>query len=116
MTTAARLRSGKQEYTVPLHQLAGRWQGAFATLWSAPPQIRRGDTAEDGDMAGWLRQRFTVIDGTTELVDTATAINKRVAAFQVANGLQPDGIAGPVTLMALNRLSKVREPRLKVER
>jgi general secretion pathway protein A len=35
-----------------------------------------------------------------------------VAAFQVVQGLPADGRAGPLTLMQLNRVAGVDEPRL----
>ncbi|WP_409970417.1 peptidoglycan-binding domain-containing protein [Piscinibacter sp.] len=40
----------------------------------------------------------------------------RVFAFQLAQGLQPDGLAGPLTLMQLTRASGIDEPRLKTVR
>jgi general secretion pathway protein A len=40
------------------------------------------------------------------------ALPARVAAFQVARGLPPDGVAGPLTVMLLNRATGVDEPRL----
>jgi general secretion pathway protein A len=66
-------------------------------------------------MAEWLRERFAVIDGGSDLGDVAM-LNRRVAEFQRAHGLQPDAVAGPVTLMALNRASRIDEPALLVER
>jgi general secretion pathway protein A len=50
------------------------------------------------------------------VLSDAVAINRRVAEFQVAHGLQPDAVAGPLTLMMLNRFSKVSEPQLMIER
>jgi general secretion pathway protein A len=39
-----------------------------------------------------------------------------VSTFQRAQGLKPDGIAGPTTFMQLNRVSGVDEPRLSTAR
>ena len=39
-----------------------------------------------------------------------TTLRSRVAAFQQAQGLTPDGVAGPTTLMQINRASGVAEP------
>jgi general secretion pathway protein A len=36
----------------------------------------------------------------------------RVLAFQLTQGLAPDGLAGPLTLKQLNRASGIDEPRL----
>ena len=43
------------------------------------------------------------------------ALRRRVFAFQVVQGLPLDGLAGPLTLMQLNRASGIDEPRLKTE-
>ena len=40
----------------------------------------------------------------------------RLQAFQRAQGLAPDGLAGPMTFMLLNRATGVDEPRLAAER
>ena len=40
------------------------------------------------------------------------ALRGKVFAFQLAQGLRPDGIAGPTTFMHLNRALGVAEPRL----
>jgi general secretion pathway protein A len=39
-------------------------------------------------------------------------VKARVLAFQLARGLRPDGLAGPTTLMQLNRAVGIDEPRL----
>jgi general secretion pathway protein A len=44
------------------------------------------------------------------------ALRSKVQSFQVAQGLKPDGLAGPITLMQLNRATGVDEPRLHTER
>jgi general secretion pathway protein A len=40
------------------------------------------------------------------------ALRARLQAFQLAQGLQPDGRPGPLTLMQLNRVAGVAEPHL----
>ena len=42
----------------------------------------------------------------------AASLRQRIAAFQAAEGLPADGMAGPRTLMHLNRATGVDEPRL----
>ena len=44
------------------------------------------------------------------------ALKSEVYAFQLAQGLKPDGIAGPTTFMQLNRATGIDEPRLQTER
>jgi general secretion pathway protein A len=59
-------------------------------------------------LAEWVAARIPGAPGTS--------LKARVSAFQVANGLRPDGMAGPLTLMQINRASGVDEPRLHSER
>jgi general secretion pathway protein A len=43
----------------------------------------------------------------------AQAMIKQVREFQRTQGLEPDGIIGPLTFMRLNRIAGISEPRLK---
>ena len=43
---------------------------------------------------------------------TGQTLRARLQAFQVAHGLKPDGLAGPMTLMQINQAAGVLEPRL----
>ncbi|MBT9489957.1 MAG: AAA family ATPase [Rubrivivax sp.] len=90
---------------VSLATLASRWTGEFATLWRLPPS--------DGT-AAWINARLAGEQAGT-LPDGAP-LRSRVEAFQRAQGLAVDGRAGPLTLMQLNRVAAVAEPRLTGER
>ena len=111
---SALFRSGDAQQIVPLTDLAGRWHGDFATFWLPPAGYRAGGSSS-GESAtrDWLGQRFSTLDGTTPGIDAPLAA--RVSAFQLAHGLEPDGRAGPQTLMQLNRAIGVDEPRLQLE-
>lgn len=64
--------------------------------------------AEGSPVAHWL-------DGRLDLVDPGghgRPLSQRVFAFQLAQGLSPDGLAGPQTLMQLNRATGIDEPKL----
>ena len=113
---SATLQLGGTRYRVPLAALSTVWRGDFATLWRSPPNYRRklmeGDT---GPAVDWLSARMASLHG--EAVPTGTIrfdeqLKARVHAFQLAQGLTPDGVAGSTTLMLLNRLTGVDEPRL----
>jgi general secretion pathway protein A len=95
---------------VPLVELARHWRGDFATLWRVPPGYREGQlvTAADPALSGWLSQRLSRVDG-----GVGGSLAERVSAFQLAQGLVADGLAGALTLMQLNRASGVDEPRLQ---
>jgi general secretion pathway protein A len=108
----ATLRIGGVTQTVSLASLAEIWRGDFSTFWRAPPGYPKKSGAGE-PLADWLAARLATLQGVTP---DAQALRPRVQAFQLAQGLQADGVAGPVTLMQLNRATGVDEPRLKSER
>ncbi len=108
----ATLGVGDVETTVPLAELARVWRGEFATFWRAPPGYREGDITNTAAGGAWLAQRLSAADGQVGSATNREALRSRVATFQLANGLTPDGVAGPLTLMQLGRASGSDEPRL----
>lgn len=109
----ARLRIGSTQTTLPLNQLAQVWRGEFATFWRAPPGYRAGALAGAGSvLEPWLRERLAAIGPAGAMAAGEQGLTARVFAFQLAHGLEPDGLAGPLTLMQINRASGVDEPRL----
>ena len=106
----ATLRLGAQAVRVPMVELARDWRGDFATLWRAPPGYREGQVVSeaDGALGRWLGERLDRVDG-----GRGGSLAERVAAFQTAQGLAADGLAGALTLMQLNRTAGVDEPRLR---
>jgi general secretion pathway protein A len=108
---SATLRRGTASVTVPLATLGAAWRGEFGTFWRAPAGYAgsAGFTAGRGEAADWLASRL----GQVLPPGAASApLPSRIAAFQVAQGLPPDGLAGPLTLMLLNRATGLDEPRL----
>jgi len=97
------------EATVSWTELARVWRGDFATLWRAPAGYGDGEVA--GNTA-WLAERLAAIDGQGPIAKGREALRARIAAFQLAHGLTPDGLAGPLTVMQLARASQGDEPRL----
>ncbi|MBV8503673.1 MAG: AAA family ATPase [Paucibacter sp.] len=104
------LRQGGQQQTVSLTRLSQAWQGEFMTLWRAPPE----DSGHPGRASpGWLAQQLGKLDGSVLDPLKEVELHRRIAAFQRAQGLPSDGIAGPVTLMQLARATGASdEPRL----
>ena len=105
--------------SVPLVMLADYWRGEFATLWRIPPgyPAPRAGVRPQADPA-WLAQQLGRARGEppTQEQPSAAVLVGWVHAFQLTQGLPSDGIAGPVTLMHLNRAAGVAEPRLRTER
>ena len=107
----ATLVIGADVTTVPLAELARVWRGDYATFWRAPPGYREGDVTSTAAGTAWLAQRLAATDGQGA-ASSHEALRSRVATFQLANGLTPDGVAGPLTLMQLARTGGSDEPRL----
>jgi general secretion pathway protein A len=104
----ALLRLGDDAFRVPVPVLAGLWTGAYATLWRAPGGYRgQALNPADPPTARWLAQQLDRVGPADGL-----PVRERLRRFQAAHGLPPDGLAGPLTLMQLNRAAGVDEPRL----
>jgi len=103
------LQAGAQRFRLTLPALAAVWRGEFATFWRAPVGWRDGaNAAVDPALRSWVAQQLDAAS-----VATGPPLPERVRVFQLANGLPPDGVAGPLTLMLLNRSAGVDEPALQ---
>ncbi len=96
----ALLRVGDQDQVITLAAFGRTWRGDFMSLW-------RGASASA--TAAWLEQQLQSLDRSA----AAASLSARVQSFQRAQGLPADGVAGPMTLMQLNRALGVDEPRLR---
>jgi general secretion pathway protein A len=115
---SATLRAAGAEQTVPLTALVRRWHGDFATLWRAPPGYTGRVADSQGQTVDWIAARLAALNGTAlpaPGVPFDSRLKSQLRAFQLAHGLEPDGQAGPMTLMQLNRVAGVDEPRLRTE-
>lgn len=110
------LQTAGGTHSVTRAALARLWLGDFATFWRVPPGYSER-TADGSTLADWLAGHLAQAAGETapggEARLSESALRAKVAAFQVAQGLRPDGLAGPITLMQLNRAAGVDEPRLQ---
>ncbi|RZL02231.1 MAG: peptidoglycan-binding protein [Rubrivivax sp.] len=113
---SATLSMGGVTQTVPLSTLQKVWRGDFSTFWRAPPGYLQSIVdGNAGPLVDVLATRLAMARGepvTAEKQTYDTAFKAKVAAFQQAHGLRPDGVAGPTTFMQLNRVTGVDEPRL----
>ncbi|MGD9774874.1 AAA family ATPase [Diaphorobacter sp.] len=100
---------------VPVADLAPLWHGEIATLWRAPAYLPEGgDITVTAAGAAWLDQQLALAGAGPSPTRgvTGAARRARIHQFQLRQGLTPDGQAGPMTLMLLNRAAGVQEPRL----
>ena len=105
---------GKTPQQVPLSLLTTAWRGDFTTFWRVPAgysvPLSMGSRGALVDAVGaQLAARQGVAPPAPDHAFDAT-LRSRVSAFQQAEGLAPDGVAGPTTLMQINRASGVSEP------
>jgi general secretion pathway protein A len=98
----ATLRAAGTEQTVTLDALAARWQGEFATIWKAPPGYSPRETKSE--TLAWIAAKLGVPNDAQ--------LKSKLRAFQLAHGLQADGLPGPMTFMQLDRAGGADEPRL----
>ncbi len=118
----ATLEGAGRAVRVPVAELAQVWRGDMTTLWRTPPDMPdKGDLAETAAGAAWLDQQLaTTAAGGSRVgapaagrTTTPAQRQARIQRFQLAQGVTPDGRAGPLTLMLLNRVNGVSEPRLR---
>ncbi len=113
----ATLRMGGQSAVVALVSLVNLWQGDFATYWRAPAGYQRvlGD-GDSGVLVDQLASQLAALRGEPAPAATQrfdAALKSRLQAFQLAQGLKADGLAGPTTYMQLARATGAHnEPRL----
>jgi general secretion pathway protein A len=109
----ATLQVGTQRWLMPLTALADIWRGEYTTLWRLPPdQSGRLGNGNSGPAAVWAKQQLDRLQARGELPASAVGFDQKVRAFQQANGLDAEGIAGPMTFMLINLAAGVAEPRL----
>ena len=110
---SATLQVGERRWQMPLTALADVWRGGYTTLWRQPPgQNGRLSNGNSGPAAAWATRQLDQLQAQGELPANATSFDQKLRAFQTANGLDAEGIAGPITFMLINRAAGVAEPRL----
>jgi general secretion pathway protein A len=81
--------------------------GHYTLVWQPPPMgVASIGAGSSGEAVRWLRKLLSQVPGTG-ITDTESgvfdaAVGAALRRFQVKYGLNPDGIAGPKTLVQLN--------------
>jgi general secretion pathway protein A len=102
-------------HRVALAQMAPLWSGKYAVLWYAPPGVSNGLAGGSrGPAVSWLRQSLARVQGGNAEGPASfdDELVGRVKAFQHAEGMTPDGVAGALTLIRLNLRLDQDLPRL----
>ncbi|MFO1288815.1 MAG: hypothetical protein U1F49_21285 [Rubrivivax sp.] len=100
----ATLQTQGRHWRLSLAGLATVWRGDFATLWRTPPGWREAASALppaalSASARAWVNDRLV----GAGVRDMGQPLRDRLWAYQVAQGLPPDGLLGPVTMMQLGR-------------
>lgn len=119
--SSATFAVGSATKTVALAALARQWSGDYTLLWRMPPvasiPLRLGNRGADVE---WLGKQLAQLDGKVaetgkdQVFDVAMML--QVKQFQLAQGLVPDGVVGPQTMMQLSSAADMNAPKLKLER
>ncbi len=118
---SATLMTAGKSGMVSIGTLAEQWSGHYSLLWRMPPAvtgtIRPGDR---GPAVAWLSRQLARIHGRRPEAEENPlfddALMHQIKLFQRAQGLAPDGSAGPRTLMRLVEESDQSIPRLAPRR
>ncbi|MEE4174588.1 MAG: AAA family ATPase [Xanthomonadales bacterium] len=104
---------GDSQRTVDRNFVEQRWYGDYLVAWPQAPnwprEIGRGDTGEAVELVLELATRAD--QPYLGAAEFGPEFERWLMAFQIRNGLDPDGIVGPKTLLYLMRFS-IEEPRL----
>jgi general secretion pathway protein A len=116
---SATVQIGGQQHVVNILSLGKLWQGDFSTYWKPPAGYTSGLSSGRAKPALVdLVQQLTLLEGASTVATPASAplldsdLKDRVRAFQRTQGLTPDGLPGPLTLMQIERASGQTLPRL----
>jgi general secretion pathway protein A len=108
---------GAQTRTVAIGALAAQWSGQYTVLWRMPPDAHENMRAgERGPAVAWLSRELAQAQGRAaepgrdRLFDQV--LLQQVKQFQLAEGLIPDGVVGPRTLMRLAGVADKTAPKL----
>jgi general secretion pathway protein A len=106
---------GGEARRVALTDLTPAWSGSYVLLWRPPPGGSDAlATGSRGQGVTWLRQRLADVDGDQAAGPASfdDDLVRRTKAFQLAEGIVPDGVAGALTLVRLDQRLDKHLPRL----
>lgn len=88
-------------YWVGMDELDRYWLGEYSVLWKLPPYkssvVMPGQASEDE----WLQSSLSRLNRSYLSINEP--LDKKIQRFQQSSGLVPDGIAGTMTLIHINK-------------
>jgi general secretion pathway protein A len=117
---ALTMRLGGKSFEVTAEELGGHWYGTYIVLWQMPPDYRGNlQVGDSGPAVAWLRQHLAAalqIDlRSPEPERFDQGLQTALVRFQREHGLVPDGIAGPITWIAVNSTLPEASARLSAD-
>ena len=108
---------GTETRSVALGALATQWSGQYTLFWRLPPEARETIRAgERGPAVQWLIGQLAQAQGkeadTSKAPVFDEALARQVKQFQLAQGLIPDGMVGPQTVVRLAGVGDRSAPQL----
>ena len=108
---------GGETKTVDFKEIEKRWLGDYLLLWKAPGNykgaIRPGDK---GPEVAWLERNLSSPQNKKTQARSSFLYDvdlvKRVKRFQLSEGVVPDGVVGPQTIIHLINRQGTKEPLL----
>ena len=114
----ARIQVGDQQHEIDQAALLTSGEHPFMLMWQTPATYQQPLTLGDsGASVDWLVNRLTQVESGRSTLEAGYIfdlnLEQRVKAFQLAAGINADGIVGPRTWILLNN-SDADIPRLSV--
>ena len=111
------IRLGDQTVEATAADLGSHWYGSYIVLWQMPPDYRGAlKLGDEGPSVAWLRQHLAAaLQIDLRAADPARfddALQAALIRFQRENGMVPDGVAGPMTWIAMRATEPDATPRL----
>lgn len=108
---------GTETRTVGIKEVEQKWLGDYTLLWRTPPDFRSPlRPGQRGNMVAWLNKQLALLQGKNDQPRKNLLYEGELIAqlkkFQLSEGLVPDGIVGPQTIIHLNTFTASGEPLL----
>ena len=108
---------GTEMRTVNVKEIEKKWLGGYTLLWRTPPDFRSPlRPGQKGSMVLWLNKQLALLQGKADQPRRNLLYEGDLVAqlkkFQLSEGLVPDGVVGPQTIICLNTFTASGEPLL----
>lgn len=116
---SATLVIGNETRTIDIREIEKRWFGEYILLWRAPQNYQGSmHPGYQGHLVEWLDRQVTLASGLKYQPRTNLTYDdelvSQVKQYQLSEGLIPDGIVGPQTIIHLNTTIESNEPLLSM--